>query len=74
MAEESINVLYVDDEINNLNSFKSMFRDQFKVYVAISGKEGLDILKNNLIHIIISDQMMLQMSGISFLVSSCARF
>jgi response regulator RpfG family c-di-GMP phosphodiesterase len=63
-----ITVLYVDDEINNLNSFKAAFRRDFKVLTAASGQEGLEILKNNLVHVILTDQRMPEMSGVEFLI------
>ena len=66
--QNKINVLYVDDEINNLNSFYASFRRDFNIFIATSGKEGLDILKNNKIHIIITDQRMPEMTGVGFLV------
>lgn len=64
---QSINVLYVDDEQNNLLSFKAAFRREFNVHTAISGQEGLEIVKNENIHIIITDQRMPNMTGVEFL-------
>jgi DNA-binding NtrC family response regulator len=62
-------VLYVDDEINNLNSFKAAFRRDFEIFTAISAKEGRKILDNNEIGVIITDQRMPVMTGIEFLES-----
>ncbi|MDX5320518.1 MAG: response regulator [Bacteroidota bacterium] len=67
MSTENINVLYVDDEQNNLLSFKAAFRREFNVHTAISGQEGLEIVKNEDIHIIITDQRMPGMTGVEFL-------
>ncbi|KAB2814244.1 response regulator [Phaeocystidibacter luteus] len=64
---DKISVLYVDDEENNLRSFKATFRKIYKVHTAISGEEGLEVLKNNEIQIIITDQRMPEMTGIEFL-------
>lgn len=58
----------MDDEINNLNSFKAAFRRDFKVLTAASGQEGLEILKNNQVHVILTDQRMPEMSGVEFLI------
>lgn len=71
MSEEQIskNILYIDDEIHNLNSFKAVFRRAYNVYTASSGKEGIEILKTNEIHVIITDQRMPEMTGIEFLES-----
>ena len=62
-----ISVLYVDDEENNLFSFKANFRLKYKVHTAISGKDALEILKKEAIDIIITDQRMPEMTGVEFL-------
>jgi DNA-binding NtrC family response regulator len=67
-----IGVLYVDDEVNNLNSFKAAFRRDFNIYTASSAKEGRKILDNNEIGVIITDQRMPGMTGIEFLESIIA--
>jgi response regulator RpfG family c-di-GMP phosphodiesterase len=56
--EEKIRILYVDDEENNLQAFKATFRRDFKVFLAISAKEGEDILSREEIDLIITDQRM----------------
>lgn len=61
------NILYVDDEKSNLNTFKNTFRREYSVFTASSGKEGLDILKNNQIDVIITDQRMPGITGVEFL-------
>lgn len=68
-ADVSINVLYVDDEIHNLNAFKASFRRLFNVFIAESAVEGRKVLENNPIHIIITDQRMPVTTGIEFLES-----
>jgi DNA-binding NtrC family response regulator len=65
----SFGVLYVDDEINNLNSFKAAFRRDFDIYVAQSAREGRKILDTTEIGVIITDQRMPVMTGIEFLES-----
>lgn len=65
----SYGVLYVDDEVNNLNSFKAAFRRDFDIYTAQSAREGRKILDNNEIGVIITDQRMPAMTGIEFLES-----
>ena len=62
-------VLYIDDEINNLNSFKAAFRRDFNIYVAQSAKEGRRILEEQEIGVIITDQRMPVLTGIEFLES-----
>ena len=65
----AIGVLYVDDEVNNLNSFKASFRRDFEIYTASSAKEGRKILDSHEIGVIITDQRMPGMTGIEFLES-----
>jgi signal transduction histidine kinase len=60
-------VLYVDDEQNNLNSFRSSFRREFRVYTAINAVEALKQLKKYPeIKVIISDQRMPDVTGVQF--------
>ncbi len=67
MEDKKISILYVDDEENNLFSFKATFRLKYTVFTAISGADAIDIVKNNQIHIIIMDQRMPEMTGVEFL-------
>ena len=60
-------ILYIDDEENNLTSFKSTFRRDYHIHVASSGKAGLEIMEKNNIQLVITDQRMPDMSGIEFL-------
>jgi DNA-binding NtrC family response regulator len=62
-------VLYIDDEINNLNSFKASFRRDFEIYTAQSARDGRKILDSHEIGVIITDQRMPGMTGIEFLES-----
>ena len=65
----AVGVLYVDDEINNLNSFKAAFRRDFSIYTASSAAEGRRVLDGNEIGVIITDQRMPVTTGIEFLES-----
>ncbi len=69
MPEEKISLLYVDDEENNLMSFKATFRMKYDVHTAISGEEAIKIMDSTPIDIIITDQRMPQMTGVQFLES-----
>ncbi|MGZ3809614.1 MAG: response regulator [Bacteriovorax sp.] len=69
MSEKKINILYVDDEMNNLVSFKATFRIKYNVFTAVSGDEAIKILDNQPIEIIITDQRMPNMTGVQFLES-----
>ncbi|MCK9402887.1 MAG: response regulator [Chitinophagaceae bacterium] len=69
MEDKNINVLYIDDEPNNITSFKAAFRRIFNIFTAESAEEGRMILETELIHVILSDQRMPKMTGIEFFQS-----
>ncbi|MEI6594114.1 MAG: response regulator [Bacteroidota bacterium] len=75
MADKMISILYIDDELNNLQSFMANFRLRYNIHIAISGEEAKNILKNNPeIEIIITDQRMPNMTGVEFLESIIDEF
>lgn len=65
--QEKINILYVDDEENNLISFRATFRTRYNVKTAISGDAAMELLNNHRFEIIITDQRMPKMTGVEFL-------
>jgi response regulator RpfG family c-di-GMP phosphodiesterase len=67
MSVDKITVLYVDDEANNLISFKATFRIKYNVLTALSGEDALNVMANKQVHIIITDQRMPNMTGVEFL-------
>ena len=66
-AKEKRPLLVVDDEINILHSLYDLFRLDYKVYTARSGPEGLRILEENDVHVVMADQRMPEMTGVEFL-------
>lgn len=64
MSVNKISVLYVDDEQDNLFSFQATFRIKYRVLTASRGDEALKLLETKLVHVIISDQRMPQMTGV----------
>lgn len=66
MSSEKIRILYLDDEEHNLTSFKAAFRRDFEIFTTTDAGEAVSILNNNLIHIVISDQKMPNLSGVEF--------
>jgi response regulator RpfG family c-di-GMP phosphodiesterase len=61
-------LLFVDDEANILSSLRRLFRPLgYTILVANSGKEGLEILQQNEVDLIISDMRMPEMDGAEFL-------
>ena len=67
VSKDVFNVLYVDDEENNLNSFRAALRRNYNIYTALSGEEGIEILSKTDIHVIVTDQRMPHMTGVQFL-------
>ncbi len=67
MEKKDFTILYVDDEEHNLISFKAVFRREYEIHTAISGEDGLEIIRNHPIDLIITDQRMPRMTGIQFL-------
>lgn len=73
-SDKRIKILYVDDEQNNLISFKAVFRIKYDVFTAISGLDAIRILEENDIQIIITDQRMPGMTGVEFLESILEKY
>jgi len=68
MDYNNYSVLCVDDEQGILHSLQRLLRkDGYRIMTASSGVEGLKILQENEIHLVISDQRMPEMSGTEFL-------
>ncbi len=67
MSDKKIDILYVDDEENNLFSFRAAFRYRYNVMIATSAEEAITILETKPIQIIITDQRMPNMTGVEFL-------
>jgi two-component system, sensor histidine kinase and response regulator len=63
-------ILCVDDEADNVDALERLFRRKYKVHKATSGQEALNVLKQNKITVIISDQRMPQMTGVELLSES----
>lgn len=61
-------MLLVDDEENILRSLERLLRrDGYRILTANSGEAGLELLKENGVGVIISDQRMPGMTGVEFL-------
>ncbi|HAO92338.1 MAG: hypothetical protein A2X99_07280 [Deltaproteobacteria bacterium GWB2_55_19] len=61
-------LLFVDDEQNIINSLTRLFRrDGYKTLSALNMKEGLDIISQNRIAVVISDHRMPGGDGVEFL-------
>lgn len=60
-------LLIVDDEVDVLESLRHQFHRTYKVLTAASGQAALDLMRENEVHLILSDQRMPGMSGDVFL-------
>ena len=68
MENNERTVLCVDDEQNILSSLKRLLRkESYRLLTATSGQQGLELLAQNKVDMVISDQRMPGMSGTDFL-------
>jgi two-component system response regulator HupR/HoxA len=66
-ANKRYGVLVVDDEEAIVESLALTLEDDYRVFTALSGKEGLEILEREDVALVIVDQVMPDMSGVEFL-------
>ncbi|NCC25475.1 MAG: response regulator [Deltaproteobacteria bacterium] len=67
-------ILYVDDEAENLASFKALFRREYDVRLAASAQEALDIMRSEHINVLVTDQRMPDVSGSRLLEQAAEEF
>ncbi len=67
--KKNINILYIDDELTNLEVFKALLRRDYNVYITSSIEEAKEFLSSKDIHIVFSDQRMPVMTGVEFFES-----
>lgn len=70
LAEKKFRVLLVDDEEDNLALLYRTLRQNFHILKTTSPLEGLELLKENSVDLIISDHKMEEMDGVEFLKRS----
>jgi signal transduction histidine kinase len=56
-------ILYVDDELDNLVVFEATFDEEFHVWTASSGIEALELMERHKFPVVIADQRMPHMTG-----------
>jgi response regulator RpfG family c-di-GMP phosphodiesterase len=74
LKQGKIRILYVDDEEINLQAFRSTFKRDYAIFLAVSAKEARKILADNEVDIIITDQRMPVETGLDFLNSICTKY
>ncbi len=62
------NILLVDDEPNILDGYRRNLRNQFRVFVAPGGQEGIELIEKSApFAVVVSDMRMPEMNGVDFL-------
>lgn len=75
MEQASQTLLLVDDEAFILTALKRLLRrDRYQILTASGGKEGLEVLAETPVDVIVSDQRMLGMTGVEFLREARRRY
>ena len=71
---EKPTILFVDDEQRILRSLKMLFKCDYNVHTTTDGNEAIEFIKNNTVHVIVSDQRMPIMLGVDLLraVKECS--
>jgi response regulator RpfG family c-di-GMP phosphodiesterase len=62
-------LLVIDDEIDVCDSVHALLRREFHVLKAKSAEEGLKLMQENEVHIIMTDQRMPKISGVELLTT-----
>jgi len=60
-------LLYVDDEVENLTIFKSLLKKEYNILVASSAAEAKQIIKEQTVDLILTDQKMPDQTGLELL-------
>ena len=66
-SSNKLNLLLLDDEDNVLKALWRLLRREYNIACFTQGREALDYMEDNEVHIIVSDMRMPQMSGSEFL-------
>ena len=61
-------ILFVDDEPNILTGFKRQLGENYNLFLAESGREGLKLAQSNKFAVVVSDFKMPEMNGVEFLM------
>jgi PAS domain S-box-containing protein len=67
MSANKSTILYIDDDLLNLEIFKEFFSDTYHVISLSSTEKALDVLRSNPVKVLISDQCMPYETGIEFI-------
>jgi len=74
-SRQQATLLFVDDEANILSSLRRVFRPLgYRIFIAQSGAEGLALMEQETIDLVISDMRMPEMDGAEFLQQATQRW
>jgi signal transduction histidine kinase len=60
-------ILYIDDEVENLEAFQDEFEEYFTIHTAATGAKGLSLLAREPVALVLADQRMPVMTGVEVL-------
>lgn len=63
-------ILYVDQEVHNINSFLAIFRKDYQVISAGSAQQGFIMLEMHPVEIIVCSKRLTEMDGVTFLTAT----
>jgi two-component system response regulator HupR/HoxA len=66
-GERPYAILVVDDEVGVVESIELLLNEDYRVFTALGGKDGLEILEREEIDLVIVDERMPGMRGVEFL-------
>lgn len=67
-------ILYLDDEERNLQSFQAAFRRHYTIHTAKNVQEAVEVMRNHPIAVLVSDQRMPGMAGVEFMEAIIPEF
>jgi len=67
-------VLYLDESAQNLKSFEAAFSRDYHIHTAKSGRDGLKVMEQRTIQVVITVQQLPDISGIDFLEQIMSRY
>ncbi len=67
-------VLFVDDEPDNLTVFEAACADRFSVLIASSAAQALELMRRHVVYVLLADQRMPHMTGLELLAKTRVEF
>jgi DNA-binding NtrC family response regulator len=67
MSPNKVRVLFVDDEERILRSLRMLFRGRYEILVTTSAREAIQIVRDQQVHVVVSDQRMPELTGVELL-------